>query len=638
METETNIIGICGANLFNQQQIQFIQALQKESRKHNYCVAAFCCSADTYHYSTSLEDIGDTCNEQLIELLRHISFRGMVIFTETVKKTSLLQLIMDICTEKQIPVFSIDGELEGAYNMLFDHSNGFENMVRHVVEHHGCRKVNMIAGTKGNSFSDERINIYKKVLAQNNVPIEPERIKYGDFWETPAKKAVREILNSSLPMPEAIICANDSMAIATCEELHNAGLTVPDDLIVTGFDGIHSSQHFVPVLSTCKPDFEDATSFIFKEMEHFHNHETCKPFAHPIPYIPLIRQSCGCEANSLSNLNGVVSSLYRNTTDSAWHNIAMNQLITENYRNCDIMELAKMLPEHARLWNDHFRFSCIKASLLHSYEVPDGLTDMVTLLDVRNKHVEDPGKVLALKDLIDYISSEIENDILIITVLCSGSTVYGYSIEGFEEIDERKIQRCNEFSYFLSYCLHTILYNNIHKELTTGLIKANLEISTMAMQDSMTGLYNRQGFYKEIEPLLDMEFNLGKLLYIFSIDMNKLKYINDTFGHADGDFAIATLGHAIQNVTGDLAISARFGGDEFVVAIISERENAYTATDFSETLKGCIAMTEGISSKPYPVEASVGMICLPITSNMNIENMIAVADKAMYKMKKKSRK
>ena len=120
--------------------------------------------------------------------------------------------------------------------------------------------------------------------------------------------------------------------------------------------------------------------------------------------------------------------------------------------------------------------------------------------------------------------------------------------------------------------------------------------------------------------------------------MNKLKYINDTFGHAEGDFAISTLGHAIQHVTGDLAISARFGGDEFIVAIISDSENAYTASDFSTTLKGCIAMTEGLSEKPYPVEASVGMICLPITHDMNLENMIAIADEAMYKMKRKSRK
>lgn len=636
MNTGSKMIGICGANLFNQQPIQFIQALQKESKKHNYCITTFCCNVD--NYLSNLDYMTATCNEQLIELIRHVYFRGMIIFTDTIKNPSLLQLIMDICNEKHIPVFSIAGELDGAYNMKFDNSSGFEAMVRHVIEHHGCRKINMLAGFKGNSFSDERINVYKKVLAKHNIPIEPKRIKYGDFWEEPARKAVHEILNDPLSMPEAIVCANDNMAIATCDELHNAGFTIPDDIIVTGFDGIQSGQYFIPALSTCQPDFEGATRFIIEELERINNQKSYKPFDHPIPYVPLLKQSCGCEPASFQNYNDIVSYLYKNTADSAWHNNAMNQLITANHHNSDFMELANMLPDHASLWNDHFRFSCVKSSLLHSYEVPDGLTDMVTLLDVRDKNFRKPGKILVLKDLIDYISSKIDNDILIINILCSGNTVYGYNIEGYQEIDERKMQRCSDFSFSLSNCLNTILYNNIHRELTTGLIKANLEISTMALQDSMTGLYNRQGFYKAIEPLLDMEFNLGKLLYIFSIDMNKLKYINDTFGHADGDFAIITLGQAIQNVTGDLAISARFGGDEFVVAIISDRENAYTATDFSETLKGCIAMAEGLAEKPYRVEASVGMICLPITPDMNLENMIAIADKAMYKMKKKSRK
>lgn len=634
MNTGTKMIGICGVNLFNQQPIKFIQALQKESQKHNYCIATFCCSAD----NSNLNNADITCNKQLVELIRHVYFRGMIIFADTIKNPSLIKLIMDICVEKKIPVFCIEGELDGAYHMNFDNLSGFEALVRHVVEYHGCRKVDILAGPEEDFFSKQRVNLYKKVLTENNIPIEPERIKYGDFSEIFTRKAVQEISNTPLSMPEAIVCINDDIAITACDELQNVGISIPDDLIVTGFGGTQHGQHFIPALSSCQPDFESASRFILEEIIQFHNHQTRKPFDCPIPYIPLINQSCGCKTISLHNLNHIVSTLYKNCSDSAWYNITMNQLVTTNYRNSDIMQLADMLLEHAHSWNDHFRFSFVKASLLHSYEVPDGLTDMVTLLDIGEEKYQKPGKILALKDLIDYINSKINNDILIITILCSDNTVYGYNIDGHKEIDEQKMLQCKYFTFFLSYCLNTILYNNINKELTTDLINTNLEISTMALQDSMTGLYNRQGFYKAIEPLLDMEFNLGKLLYIFSIDMNKLKYINDTYGHADGDYAITTLGHAIQNVTGDLAISARFGGDEFVVAIISERENAYTATDFSETLKGCIALTNGLAEKPYPVEASVGMICLPITRNMNLENMIAIADKAMYKMKKKSRK
>lgn len=632
MRKGMKLLGICGAYLFNQQPIQFIQELRKEGLKYNYNIATLCCTSNTYDsYETDDDGNGDY---QLTDLINHIPFKGMIIFTETLKNPALLHRIVNSCNQKNIPVFSIDGELNGCYNMKFDHFSGFEAMVRHVIEHHGCRTVNMLAGIKDNDFSDERIAVYKKVLTDNNIPIEEERIGYGDFWDLPARKAVREFLNSSLPLPEAIVCANDSMAIAACAEIAEAGYEVPKDIIVTGFDGIQSGQYHFPVLSTCQPDFEGASSFIINEIEKIGDSKDFVPFPHPIPYVPLIQQSCGCQPTSFHNLNHIVSSLYANNGDSGWHNIAMNQLITTNINNSSVMELANILPDYAKLWSDHFRFACIKACLLTSNVVANEITDMVTLLYAHSGKFLPPGNIFSLEDLIPYVGDIIDDDILIINILCSGNTVYGYNVEGFQDIDERKMQRANDFSFFLSYCISTILHNNRHKELTTELIKANLEVSMMALQDSMTGLYNRQGFFKELEPLLDMDYNHGKYLYIFSIDMNRLKYINDTFGHADGDFALTTLAHAISQSMGEIAICARFGGDEFIAAIISEEENAYSAETASQKLKTCIAANEEASKKPYPIQASIGMNCLPITHSMNLENMIAIADESMYEMKR----
>lgn len=636
MREGMKLLGICGAYLFNQQPIQFIQQLRKESLKFNYTIATLCCNSDSYDsYNTVNDTVADY---QLADLIKHIPFKGMIIFTETLKNKPLLQLIVNSCHEKNIPIFSIDGELNGCYNMKYDNSSGFEAIVRHVVEHHGCRRVNMLAGMRNNAFSDERISVYKKVLIDNNIPVEEERIGYGDFWDLPAKKAVREFLNCSLPLPEAIVCANDSMAIAACAELRDAGYEVPDNIIVTGFDGIQSGQYHFPALSTCQPDFEEAVFFIMNELEKISKTGAYIPISHPIRYIPLLQQSCGCKPTTFYNLNHIVATLFENNGDSAWHNIAMNQLITNNLNNNSVMELANILPNYARLWSDHFRFACVKAGMLSSNVVPSEITEMVTLLYIRSGNFMPPGTVFSLDDLIPHIGDIIDDDILIINILSSGNTIYGYNVEGYQDIDERKMQRANDFSFFLSYCLNTILHNSRHKELTTELIKSNLEISMMALQDSMTGLYNRQGFFKEIEPLLAMDYNIGKYLYLFSIDMNRLKYINDTFGHADGDFALTALALAITHTIGEVAICARFGGDEFVAAIISEEENAYSAAEFSQRLTANIDKTEGIADKPYPVRASVGMNCLPITPSMNLESMIATADEAMYEMKRRDKR
>ena len=121
---------------------------------------------------------------------------------------------------------------------------------------------------------------------------------------------------------------------------------------------------------------------------------------------------------------------------------------------------------------------------------------------------------------------------------------------------------------------------------------------------------------------------------IFSIDMNRLKYINDTFGHTEGDFAISTLAKAICANSGEDAVCARFGGDEFVVASIGKTENLYSAPEFLEKILASIALTEGVDQKPYPISASIGMHCLLITASINPESMISIADANMYEMKK----
>ena len=155
----------------------------------------------------------------------------------------------------------------------------------------------------------------------------------------------------------------------------------------------------------------------------------------------------------------------------------------------------------------------------------------------------------------------------------------------------------------------------------------------ISLLDPMTGLFNRRGFYHKMEQILHDERNMGKYLYIFSIDMNRLKYINDNFGHAEGDFAITTLANALSKAAGACAICTRFGGDEFIVALLDDSSTHYSIDDFRQQMFCAIAETEGVSQKPYHIEASIGKSCKRIVPAINIENMIAIADESMYQMK-----
>lgn len=635
MQKPRKMIGVCGACLFNQQPIQFIQQLHEECQKHDYRIAALSCASDIYDNTDAFGNL------DLVKLITHLPLCGMIILTETISNKQVLSKILSICREKKIPVFSVSQELEGCYNMVYKNSDGFEQIVRHIIQVHGCKKINMLAGPKDIPVSEERIAAYKKVLTEYHIPIEDARIDYGNFWERPAKEAVNRFLQSPIPLPDAIVCANDSMAIAACSVLREHGYNVPDDIIVTGFDGIMSGQYHIPILTTCAPDYADACFFIIRELERFLISGSFTPQNHDILFIPKINQSCGCVPIALHNLNEIISQLYDRNGDAIWHNIAMNELITENLYNDDIVVLAALIQRHVDLWKDHFRFTCIRASMLSGNDItdlpPEEFHTMVSILDLRSGEFLPVGSKFSIDEFIPDLDSTECTDILIIKLLNSGSTVYGYSVEGFDNIDERCMQRCNDFSFFLSYCLNTIIHNKTKKNLADVLLKANEEISLLSFLDSLTGLYNRRGFYHEVDKLIHSESSIGKYISIFSIDMDGLKYINDHFGHAEGDFAIITVSKAMQKTSGPDAICARFGGDEFIVALLNSADNAYSTDSFYQQLISHILSTDGMQGKPYPIDASIGLVSQKVTAHTNIESMIAAADDIMYQIKFKKK-
>ena len=221
-------------------------------------------------------------------------------------------------------------------------------------------------------------------------------------------------------------------------------------------------------------------------------------------------------------------------------------------------------------------------------------------------------------------------DTLVVRLLNSGRNVYGYTVEGFQDLDDRRLQRSNEFAMFLSFSIGTVLHNYQLAKLNENLSDAYNKIAKLYILDSMTGIYNRRGFFQKLNEMIGQKANIGNYLYLFSIDMDGLKHINDTYGHGEGDFAIISLSKAITRLFGENAVCSRFGGDEFNCVVILGQKDFYTAEGIAKELAVALDQTEGVREKPYPVTASIGLICEKITEDLDIENMLSAADKRMY--------
>jgi LacI family transcriptional regulator len=168
-------------------------------------------------------------------------------------------------------------------------------MVRHLVDL-GHRRIAIIRGVAGNFDSEERVRGYHAALADAGLSAPAEYAVSGDFNEATAFHATTELLRAD-PRPTAIFAANDAMAIGAISALREAGLRVPDDVAVGGFDDIPMARYLDPPLSSVHVDIsalgELATLRLISALQDKDHHQRREDV---LPTTLVLRRSCGARA------------------------------------------------------------------------------------------------------------------------------------------------------------------------------------------------------------------------------------------------------------------------------------------------------------------------------------------------------
>lgn len=156
----------------------------------------------------------------------------------------------------------------------------------------------------------------------------------------------------------------------------------------------------------------------------------------------------------------------------------------------------------------------------------------------------------------------------------------------------------------------------------------NSMLSTIASKDSLTGLYNRYGFFEHSELIARNPAYAGKRAMIAFVDMDNLKITNDTFGHEEGDYALCLINKALTMCFNPSSIIGRIGGDEFAVfALIDTNESE---KEIQLRLKNILAQLNRDSGKPYDVSLSIGIVKFKCAGNVIIRSYLEQADKKLY--------
>lgn len=617
-------IGVFVSQVYTEFQSNLSNGISYRAKELDYNVAYF---TNFGGYGQFRYDIGE---RGIADLPTYEDLDGIILVPDTWAVEGLEACIRNnIEKHSKCPVVSVRRKIDQYYNVLIDDNTVLEEILRHFIVVHGYRKINFLAGPKGFPDSEKRLDSYKRVLKEFDIPIEEERIYYGDFWKRAAYNAVEYWLEDPLKKPEAIICANDYMAITVCNALGKKGISVPDDIAVSGCDNAEDSVEYSPTITTAKvPSYEMGVEAVNKI--HTHNMGLEQEQISYLTTVTIYRESCGC--NNFGN-----SEFHQRKRNNIAVIDALAKAISQNaYMSTDLTGVTKVEEIEEKLKTyvyENVGFKNFFLCLQKGWDVFRGNGDkdlvvkwqeMLVEVGIKNRH--DVEKVRFNKrELIPSQYIDDEPQIYYFNMLHHQENCFGYVAISFKEIQTYVLA----FQAWLINVSNALENVRIHGEL-------NRLVSTMEdmyIRDALTGLYNRRGIEVLGIKYLKQCVEEHRIFMTFIADMDNLKFINDKYGHVHGDIALKVMADALQKAADDDEICMRCGGDEFLVIGIEYNEEKMQnfVSNFMKALK------EFNDNSEYDcnVELSYGWYLVLPDQNTRIEECINIADGKMYEMKAK---
>lgn len=611
------IIAVCMCKVYDERNYRIIRALNNFAVENDYRLFVYHTCSDLYW--KTLSEKGE---QSVFDLIDYNITDAVVTFEEGVYAENVMTKIRMYAAKYGKPVISVGVEHDDCISIKFGYAKGFEQVVRHVIEQHGVRDIGFIAGRKDEENSEERIAVFRKLLEEYDIPFRNDVFYYGDYWSVPALKAVDDMIEKN-KVPRAIICANDMMAIAAGAEFQRRGYKIPEDIIVTGFDGSEEANFCTPMLTTSGCSYDDTAKTIIDVISKALAGEKPEKI-YTVDYDLSVENSCGCKPSVEQINTGEYIRILRDRMNRYQDEERVLYELAVNIMNCETPKtLAALLKEYnfgdvAIVVNGDF-FDERKAPGVISDREPLFSDKMILLRSraVEDRNIPQPfDRTNIIPDIENIMDYKVP---LIFSALAHIGVPLGYACFYFPA-------QLNEYFKIPLYVnsLNTALGSFRSVTYQKYMTK---HIEEMYRHDMLTGLYNRTGFYNALETLPRRN---DQLALVVSVDVDGLKYINDNFGHEAGDYAIRAAANAIDSVSIENKVCGRFGGDELALFAIVDTD---LADQVKEEIKDKMAELNRHCGKSYVLSVSVGAAVAPV-ENFWFDDVMHIADKYMYEDKR----
>ena len=615
-------IAVFVAGLDEEYQNNIIVGINEFSRKNNINVSYF--AAFGGMIESRLFDIGEYSIYGLANLDK---FDGAILMTNTINDNTQKEEISQRIKDSGIPavVFDCDNISE-FYNISIDNTKAMREMVRHVIKEHGAKTINYISGPMSNPEAVERLLAFREVMAENNLPVDEERIYYGEFRRFDGHDAIEEYMQSGLPLPDAFICANDAMALSAISTLEKYGFCIPLDVIVTGFDYTYSARNYCPALTSVKRPLSQMGTMACKVLLDLINHK--QPVHEQLEADCVFTESCGCPAVVETNYSEFRKTTYNNIENTNSNIRKLNILSARLADTETTADYYAVIEDFVKeLECEHFSL-CLVCGLMERYKLN-------SFNDSENSFERMSAPIIwnnGISESIEYFNGE---DMFPVPQTKGGNINYFLPLHFRSKLLGYYIVTNSDFPINSLLChTFTMAVSNSIENLCkiSHINKAMEELNRIYVIDPLCNIYNRNGFIKHADEVFKDCVANEKTVMLSFIDMDGLKFINDNYGHDEGDFAIKELANVIKECCEDGDICARFGGDEFV--IFNRNANEDSCHILEQRFNAKLEHHNSIVTKPYKISASIGSVIEKVDSTYTLFKIVKMADEVMYEVKK----
>ena len=220
---------------------------------------------------------------------------GLVVATTTLATFSCLQ---DLERARgvwgKVPRASIAASLPGASAVLVDNAAGMRALVEHLIVAHHKRAIAFIKGREGNAEADVRFAAYRAALQKHHIPFDEQLVVSGDFLPQAGRRAVEVLCDERHIVFDAVVAANDIMALAALAALRTRGIKVPHDVALVGFDddAAAAADPMTPLTTVRQPTFDLGATALVDVLQQLDGATSRKSL---LPTRLVLRRSCGCD-------------------------------------------------------------------------------------------------------------------------------------------------------------------------------------------------------------------------------------------------------------------------------------------------------------------------------------------------------